>query len=125
MTKRSRGHAGGQDCMPPRIVLPTQSRIWCAGTADRRKRSAVALVNASAKTYEFAGTSDAGGGTRTPDTRIMIPLCFGSTAGFEGAGGPKRGQECATACGAGLAALSRSEAAGARAHLGGLWAAGG
>ena len=35
---------------------------------------------------------DAGGGTRTPDTRIMIPLRFGSTTGFEGAGGPKRGQ---------------------------------
>src|SRR4051794_36899858 len=37
----------------------------------------------------------AGGGTRTPDTRIMIPLHFGSAAGFEGAGGPKRGHDCA------------------------------
>jgi hypothetical protein len=36
----------------------------------------------------FAGIPDAGGGTRTPDTRIMIPLGFGSTAGFGGAGGP-------------------------------------
>ena len=29
----------------------------------------------------FAATSHAGGGTRTPDTRIMIPLRFGSTSG--------------------------------------------
>ena len=36
----------------------------------------------------------AGGGTRTPDTRIMIPLRFGSTAGFEGAGGHERGHVC-------------------------------
>ena len=42
----------------------------------------------------FAGASDAGGGTRTPDTRIMIPLLFGSTAGCAGAGGPKRGHVC-------------------------------
>jgi hypothetical protein len=39
----------------------------------------------------FAGTSHAGGGTRTPDTRIMIPRCFGSTRAFVGAGGQKRG----------------------------------
>jgi hypothetical protein len=41
------------------------------------------------KTGPFPACSrDAGGGTRTPDTRIMIPLCFGSAAPFEGAGGP-------------------------------------
>ena len=34
---------------------------------------------------------DAGGGTRTPDTRIMIPLLLGSTVLFEGAGGHERG----------------------------------
>src|SRR3954447_21045437 len=45
------------------------------------------------RSRRFAGTADAGGGTRTPDTRIMIPLLHGSTAPFEGAGGPKRGQE--------------------------------
>src|SRR5215218_9630312 len=39
----------------------------------------------------FAGTFDAGGGTRTPDTRIMIPLRLGSAAAFAGAGGHKRG----------------------------------
>ena len=31
------------------------------------------------------------GGTRTPDTRIMVPLRFGSTAGFEEPGGHNRG----------------------------------
>jgi hypothetical protein len=34
---------------------------------------------------------NAGGGTRTPDTRIMIPMRFGSTMPFAGAGGQKRG----------------------------------
>jgi hypothetical protein len=42
----------------------------------------------------FAGASHAGGGTRTPDTRIMIPLRVGSTDGFERAGGHERGHLC-------------------------------
>ncbi|HEX5618268.1 MAG TPA: hypothetical protein VFX51_07595 [Solirubrobacteraceae bacterium] len=40
---------------------------------------------------DFAATSHAGGGTRTPDTRIMIPRRFGSTEPFAGAGGHTRG----------------------------------
>src|SRR5262245_19239491 len=39
----------------------------------------------------FAGVSDAGGGTRTPDTRIMIPHHFGSATRRAGGGGHKRG----------------------------------
>ena len=37
-----------------------------------------------------------GGPARTPDTRIMIPLRFGSTVPFEGAGGPERGHVCSS-----------------------------
>jgi hypothetical protein len=44
------------------------------------------LCNADSAEYR-----DAGGGTRTPDTRIMIPASLGSTAPFEGAGGHERG----------------------------------
>ena len=43
---------------------------------------------------DLAVHRDAGGGTRTPDTRIMIPLHFGSAARFEGAGGHERGHVC-------------------------------
>jgi hypothetical protein len=39
------------------------------------------------------------GGTRTPDTRIMVPLRFGTTAGFEGSGGHNRDMSAtAVAC---------------------------
>ena len=38
--------------------------------------------------------ADAGGGTRTPDTRIMIPRRFGSGAPFPAAGGHRRGHFC-------------------------------
>jgi hypothetical protein len=44
-----------------------------------------------ARKRRFAGTSDAGGGTRTADTRTMIPQRFGSTARFAGPGGRNRG----------------------------------
>src|SRR5215210_3315812 len=60
-------------------------------------------LHRSAKSM-IAATSHAGGRTRTPDTRIMIPLRFGSVLVFEGAGGPKRGQECAWRHAVGLVA---------------------
>ena len=41
---------------------------------------------------DSAVLGDAGGGTRTPDTRIMIPPRFGSAASFAGAGGHNRGR---------------------------------
>jgi hypothetical protein len=41
----------------------------------------------------------AGGGTRTPDTRIMIPLLFGSAAPFAGAEGHERGHICTVVAG--------------------------
>ena len=61
------------------------------GWTARRRFRAYWLCSA-----DSALCRDAGGGTRTPDTRIMIPLRFGSAAPFEGSGGPKRGQECAS-----------------------------
>ena len=48
---------------------------------------AVSAAVAAMRRPRFAGTSHAGGGTRTPDTRIMISRRFGSTARFVGAGG--------------------------------------
>jgi hypothetical protein len=41
------------------------------------------------KRWRLQGFYDAGGGTRTPDTRIMISLRFSSAAGFEGLGDKK------------------------------------
>ena len=41
-----------------------------------------------------AGLSDAGGGTRTPDPRTMIPARFGSTIGNSGPGGHAVGHNC-------------------------------
>ena len=52
------------------------------------------VLDADPVNRRFAATSHAGGGTRTPDTRIMIPLRFGSAAGFAGAGGHERGHVC-------------------------------
>ena len=49
-------------------------------------------VSRSARTYLFAGTSHAGGGTRAPDTRIMIPRRFGSTAPVSRPGGQESGR---------------------------------
>jgi hypothetical protein len=59
---------------------------------DTRNSSA---MSGGSRKRRFAGTSHAGGGTRTPDTRIMILGCFGSVAPFAGAGGQERGHVCA------------------------------
>ena len=68
------GHVRGQECAPPgnrpHATEPNRERVL----ADTRNYSACPSVRGSAKKCPFAGTSDAGGGTRTPDTRIMIPL---------------------------------------------------
>jgi hypothetical protein len=69
-TSRWGGPAGGQFCAPPARPLTAQSRIRKATGPDTRNLFRVSL---SLRNCRFAGTSDAGGGTRTPDTRIMIP----------------------------------------------------
>jgi hypothetical protein len=56
----------------------------------------------------------AGGGTRTPDTRIMIPLLFRSTAPFDGAAGLDR--ETAARLAERPGSATRSIATGASAH---------
>jgi hypothetical protein len=45
--------------------------IWRPRTWDTRNGF---RCSASCRKWRFAGSFDAGGGTRTPDTRIMIPL---------------------------------------------------
>jgi hypothetical protein len=86
---RSGGHAGGQDCQRVRRRCTQQSRICMAFAEDTRISSA---SSEDREKCQFAGTYDAGGGTRTPDTRIMILVRFGSTAPLAGAGGQERGQ---------------------------------
>jgi hypothetical protein len=70
----SRHHGTGPNPEEQRLDTRNVFRV----SVDRRK-------------CRFAGTSHAGGGTRTPDTRIMIPRCFGSTAPVAEAGGHGRG----------------------------------
>src|SRR5688572_4902968 len=48
-------------------------QIRVSGVGDTRNDSA---CPSSRRQSRFAGTSHAGGGTRTPDTRIMIPSRF-------------------------------------------------
>jgi hypothetical protein len=56
------------------------------GPIARRRFRGHWLGSADSAEYRHAG-----GGTRTPDTRIMIPLRLGSDPAFEGAGGHQRG----------------------------------
>ena len=83
------GHAGGHNCQRAAHSTALCRKTQTSGAEDTRN---VFRASRERKTFRFAATSDAGGGTRTPDTRIMIPLRFGSTAPFAGAGGHKRGQ---------------------------------
>jgi hypothetical protein len=96
--------------------LPGRRRLRVAATARSRPRSRAyrdvttlnealcrgdtrnVRVSSDRRKCRFPGTYDAGGGTRTPDTRIMIPRSFRSTEPRIGTGGHKRGHKRASAC---------------------------
>jgi hypothetical protein len=80
---------GDRNVSGARTTSRSGARSRKTGAADTRIHSAMSL---SYRKRRFAGRSDAGGGTRTPDTRIMIPECFGSTRALAGAGGHERRQ---------------------------------
>jgi hypothetical protein len=60
---------------------PTEKRDWTYPDNVEVAERAFTVIHADSfraapfrEKCRFTGTSDAGGGTRTPDTRIMIPL---------------------------------------------------
>jgi Methylenetetrahydrofolate reductase len=55
-------------------VRGTTHRRQTPLSGARDTRGMIPLLRAMHRQRRFAGTSHAGGGTRTPDTRIMIPL---------------------------------------------------
>jgi hypothetical protein len=75
------GHAVGHNCTPTAV----------RGGSLRSGRARAIPRERPAKAPNRRRDEDAGGGTRTPDTRIMIPRRFGSTRALAGAGGQKRG----------------------------------
>ena len=85
------GHAGGHKCQRYTCDTTWLRQIHASGAGDTRNVFRVSLLR---RKRRFAATSHAGGGTRTPDTRIMIPLLLGSPAPFAGPGGHKRGHIC-------------------------------
>jgi hypothetical protein len=68
------GTCGRQERTPRRLALAAQRRISAPGTPDTGNDSACPFRTAKRQNRSVAATSHAGGGTRTPDTRIMIPL---------------------------------------------------
>src|SRR3954454_22520673 len=81
----------------PATIRPTSSSNWSIPKLCEGTRTHAPDVNPANR--RFVAAYDAGGGTRTPDARIMIPRLLGSTAPFEGAGRPKRGHIRASSCG--------------------------
>ena len=79
--------AGGHKCQRGPHGTAQGRETPESGAGDTRNVFRVSLLRIRRR---FAGASHAGGGTRTPDTRIMIPLLLGSTEP-RGAGGHKRG----------------------------------
>jgi hypothetical protein len=65
------GQAGGHKCQRGTYDTTQSREIPESGAGDTRN---VFRVSGERERCRFAGTSHAGGGTRTPDTRIMIPL---------------------------------------------------
>ena len=88
------GHTGGHKCQRGLHDTTWLRQIERLAAGDSRNDSAAPELR---RKHLFAGTSDAGGGTRTPDTRIMIPQRFGSTEPKTWARGHKRGHNCAVA----------------------------
>ena len=84
----SGGHAGGHNCQRGLYFTTQHHKAPESGAGVTRNDSAAPEL---CRKRRFAGAADAGGGTRTPDTRIMIPWCFGSGAPFPAAVGHKRG----------------------------------
>jgi hypothetical protein len=67
----ARGKTGGHKCQRGTDGTAQDGEIPGSGAGDTRN---VLRVSGEREKCRSAGTSDAGGGTRTPDTRIMIPL---------------------------------------------------
>jgi hypothetical protein len=86
---------GGHRCQRGAHDTTWFRQIQVSGARDTRN---VFRVSGARGTRPFAGTSDAGGGTRTPDTRIMISQRFGSTGPRNDPGGHKRGHNRGPAC---------------------------
>ena len=85
-----RGAVGGAD------GRASTSRMHCAtsdGGGAQDEEPIPCVFGSTARIWPCRG--DAGEGTRTPDTRTMIPLLPGSTARFPGARDHKRGRICA------------------------------
>jgi hypothetical protein len=80
----------------PGDTIVSTGRARARTGAESRRRHAesfrvTSTQRAAPELRRFTALPDAGGGTRTPDTRIMIPLRFGSTAPFDGPEGHERG----------------------------------
>jgi hypothetical protein len=80
-------HAVGHNCQQARATSRRSAEF-----AGSWKGNAESIpMSFHLRNHPLAGTSHAGGGTRTPDTRIMIPRRFGSAEPKIWAGGHERG----------------------------------
>jgi hypothetical protein len=84
--------------MSPELDTTARERLFVASL--RSERALAISRDRPAEATKRQRDDDAGGGTRTPDTRIVIPLCFGSRKPLAEAGEQKRGQNRTLAAGA-------------------------